>query len=84
MNWAYLDKAGILHLVPHLSMALPYTAGEVVETDIPAQYGFPLLGDDVVIYEDGKCFIHGNEKNGHEISTPEYIQSLVEQIQQGK
>lgn len=82
MNWAYMNH-GILHIVDQLSIAVQYAEGEVVETDTPCKNGYPMFGDDVIIYEDGKSFVHGNEKNGQQISTPDFIQALVNQIQQG-
>lgn len=42
-KYAYLDKAGIMHIVEERATAAKYSAnGKVVETDLPANGGYPM------------------------------------------
>ena len=51
-KYAYIDKAGIMHVTVSLKTAEEYhkRGTGVVETDIPSRFGYPLaqLGDDEV------------------------------------
>ncbi len=52
-RFAYIDKAGIMHVVESADTAKEYSAnGKFAETEIAAKYGFPLNdeGVGVIVY----------------------------------
>ena len=54
-NYAYLTKAGILHVVDNPNTAVEAIGkGKIVLTDIPCKYGYPVIeGKQVIVY--GPC-----------------------------
>ena len=70
MNFAYLDRGGILHVTKKRKTALTYAAtGKYVETDHPAMHGYPLFnGEEVVMYGPEEAYINGNGSNGRRLS----------------
>lgn len=64
-KFAYIDKAGIMHIVESADTAKEYSAnGKFVETEIAAKYGYPLNdeGIGVIVYstEEMKLDAEGN------------------------
>lgn len=77
-NFAYLDKYGVLHVVAEESTAKAH--GNYVSTDLECEGGYPIVYGEVTVYEDGKCYINGNERNGTVIGTPDVIQEILNQL----
>lgn len=52
IKYAYIDKGGTLHIVEKKKTAEEYSVnGKVVETEIPAERGFPTLkGEGIIVY----------------------------------
>ena len=64
-NYAYIDKGGILHVAETRKTAEAYTAGKVVETEVPCEHGYPLHeGKDVTMYSLDTAYIGGNARLG--------------------
>lgn len=64
MDFAYLDKYGILHIVDEKITAEEFAASTIVETSIPNKGGFPVTdnGSHIIVYtESGKYKIGGVE-----------------------
>ena len=51
-KYAYIDKGGTLHVVENKKTAEEYSAnGKVVETEISAERGFPVLkGEGIIVH----------------------------------
>ena len=78
MGFAYVDKAGILHVVAQRETAEEYAAKAVVETDLGYHGGFPLCGgQEVVMYSLKEAYANGNMRNGRKLKV-EDIPQLVE------
>lgn len=88
MAYAYIDNSGasVLHIVDDKATAQQYAKdGKIVETDAPHRGGYPYVIDEhgqvqEIVDENGRAYEHGNIKNGVEIPTPEFIQSMVDQL----
>lgn len=52
MKYAYLDKAGILHITEKEETAKKYSVtGKVVATEVEAAHGYPLAdGEEIIVY----------------------------------
>lgn len=52
MDFAYLDKYGILHIVDKKVTAEEFAASAVVETSIPNKGGYPITdeGNHIIVY----------------------------------
>ena len=59
-KYAYIDKNGIMHTVAKLDMAKEYKAvgTHVVETEIEAAHGYPVVEGKQVIVYDEDCMKH--------------------------
>lgn len=53
-KYAYLDKAGIMHVVAKKDTAKEYSkTGKVVETEIEANHGYPVAdGEEIIVYAE--------------------------------
>ena len=64
-KYAYLDKAGILHIVEERATAAKYSGnGKVVETEVPADHGYPLgmyrnRVQEIIVYSEEYMTITG-------------------------
>ena len=54
-RFAYVDRNGIMHVVKERKTAEQYSAnGKVVETEIEAENGYPVVkGKQVIVYGEG-------------------------------
>ena len=52
MKYAYLDKAGILHITEKEETAKKFSkTGKVVATEVEADHGYPLAdGEEIIVY----------------------------------
>ena len=72
MNYAYIDKGGILHVVESRKTAEEYATGKVVETEVPCEHGYPLHeGKDVTMYDLETAYIGGNALSGARVKMTE-------------
>ena len=63
---AYIDKAGIMHLVKDIAVAKEFSFnGKVVETEIAEKYGLPLNseGEGVIVYGPDDMKLDANGEN---------------------
>ena len=54
-KYAYIDKGGIMHVVAKLDTAKEYKAlkTHVIETEIEAAHGYPVVnGKQVIVYDE--------------------------------
>lgn len=81
MSYAYLDEYGVLHAVEDEKTAKEFSGnGKVVSDPIACEGGYPVVDGQVIVYEDGKAYVDGNERNGRVISTPLVIEQILEQL----
>ena len=78
MGYAYIDKAGILHVVAERKTAEEYAAGKVVETNLPFSGGYPLHGSkDVTMYSEDLAYLGGNARSGRKVVPEEDIPEIL-------
>lgn len=55
-KFAYLDKGGVLHITVNEQTAKEYSkSGKVVETELPASGGYPVVADEeILVYSETK------------------------------
>ena len=59
-KFAYIDKGGIMHVVAKLDTAKEYKAlkTHVIETEIEAAHGYPVVNGKAVIVYSEECMKH--------------------------
>lgn len=82
MAIAYLDKEHVLHVIDDKNAAAREASGKLAETDIDHLGGYPVVdGKDVIYYADtNKAYVDGNKSDGKEISVPDAIRALLDQL----
>ena len=74
MNYAYLDKGNILHVVEKEETAKESAKnGFYMATDLKSLHGYPYEGgDDIVVYSLNEAYIEGNATDGKRIDLKDY------------
>lgn len=58
-KFAYIDKCGIMHVVKEEKTAKQYSGNKkVIETDIEAENGYPVVNGKAVIVYSEECMKH--------------------------
>ena len=83
MDYAYLDSYGILHIVDERYIAEEFASGNIVETEIPNSYGYPVTDDAkyIVVYtKESKVKVGGTVHPYTELKKYPAVDALVKEL----
>lgn len=90
MNFAYLDKYGILHVIGDVASAQKYAekTGVVAVTEHQSIGGFPVVNladgkeDTIVVYSLDEAYVNGNKGDGDLVNLKDFpdVEKLYKEV----